>query len=429
MAKGASIEHYSAAFERSVNQSASPWLRQRRTAALEAFAATGLPSRKNEEYRYLDLNAVARGGYVESVAAAVDPRVAAAGAGAAAAFDSATLVVFVDGRHAPALGRVAHGVHVHAWGNGNDDVAEQTFAAEPVPTDPMAALAQAFAGEGAIIEIPADTGAQTVHVLSIASGLGEAARIVAPRVDLRVGRFSRVTLVESFVGFEEAASLTLATTCVAVAPSANVEHIRVHDLPDAAIAFTFASTAIAADATYRARTFSFGGRLLRDTFAIAIEGRGAHADITALYHAKGTQVIDHHTSIDHRVPEATSHQLYRTLVDDEGHAVFNGKIFVRRDAQKTAAEQLNRNLLLSRDARVDTKPQLEIFADDVRCTHGATIGQLQRDELFYLESRGIPPLRGRGLLIRAFANEAFTQVSDAGIRAALQARLDARLPG
>lgn len=428
MAKSAAIATYTAAFEQSLLGSASDFVRQRRSDAFEVFAREGFPGRKHEEYRYLDLTAIARGGFTASSRAPADPRLLTALRSSSSAFGAETVVVFVDGRYIASLSRVGAECRLHAWTPDNEDAAPRALHDEPVPADPMAAFAQAFTTDGVHIDVPSDRNAGVIHVLSIASGLGGESRIIAPRVDIRFGPFARATIVESFAGFEAAPSLTVATTRVNLGSSANVEHVRVHDLPDTANVFTFTNTAVAADATYRARTFSFGGRLVRDTFGVSIDGSGAHADLIALYHAKGTQVIDHHTSIDHRVPEATSHQLYRTLVDDEGHAVFNGKIFVRQPAQKTAAEQLNRNLLLSPDARVDTKPQLEIFADDVRCTHGATVGQLQRDELFYLQSRAISPARARNMLIRAFANEAFARVSDADIRAALQARLDARLP-
>jgi Fe-S cluster assembly protein SufD len=174
---------------------------------------------------------------------------------------------------------------------------------------------------------------------------------------------------------------------------------------------------------------SYGAAITRDDLMVRLHGPGGHSHISAVFAPRNGQTVDNHTTVDHIAPDCTSDQLYKGVLDGSGHGIFNGRIFVRQLAQRTAAEQMNRNLILSADARIDTKPQLEIFADDVRCTHGATIGQLDREELFYLMSRAIPRETARRLVIQGFADEVFERTDDARIAALLSERFTAHMMG
>lgn len=176
------------------------------------------------------------------------------------------------------------------------------------------------------------------------------------------------------------------------------------------------------EAASRSKAFYFtrGGRLVRDNYTVMIHGGGADAVLNGLHHLAGSSHADSHTSVDHQAPSTTSNQLYKTILNDESRSVFNGKIFVRREAQLTNSYQLNKNLLLSREARADTKPQLEIMADNVKCTHGATVGQLNREELFYLLSRGIGHGEALGMLLEGFIADVVGRIDDPGLRRRLE---------
>ena len=183
----------------------------------------------------------------------------------------------------------------------------------------------------------------------------------------------------------------------------------------------------AASSILQSRAVSLGGRIVRNDLAAVLDGEGAHATIDGVYVADGTQLVDNHTSIDHATPHCTSHELYKGILAGKARAVFNGRILVRPDAQKTDAKQTNRALLLSDDAQVNSNPQLEIFADDVKCTHGAAVGQLDEDALFYLQARGLPPDQARDLLLHAFAAEVLGDISSDELRGRLEATLFTRL--
>jgi Fe-S cluster assembly protein SufD len=170
------------------------------------------------------------------------------------------------------------------------------------------------------------------------------------------------------------------------------------------------------NSSYNTTTINFGAALSRHDIQVQMDHEGAECSVDGLYMVDGSQHTDTHSVIDHRQPHCTSHQLYKGILDGKSRAVFNGKVFVRHGAQQTDARQTNKNLLLSTDARVDTKPQLEIFADDVKCTHGAAVGQIDEDEMFYLESRGINPILGRNLLTYGFAEEVIEKIGIESIR-------------
>ena len=230
-----------------------------------------------------------------------------------------------------------------------------------------------------------------------------------PRIVVIAEENSAATIVESYIG-SHGAYLTDTVVNVVVGDGARIEHYKVQSESTAAfhVASTFATTG--RDANYESTNINLGALLSRHDVAVTFQHEGGSCAVDGLYLIGGEQHSDTHSVIDHRVAHCTSRQLYKGVLDGKSHAVFNGKVFVRHGAQQTDAQQTNKNLLLSEEARVDTKPQLEIFADDVKCTHGAAVGQLNEDELFYLESRGINPGLARNMLTYGFAEEIIEKI-------------------
>ncbi len=263
-----------------------------------------------------------------------------------------------------------------------------------------------------------------IHVRFVAPD-GEGPQAVFPRLMVWAGANSEATVIESYVGAadEDRPYLSVAVAEVVVDEHAALEHVRVQWEGPEAIHLAVHQVRQARSSRYRHHNVSLGGRLARLDLGCRLEGEGAECTLNGLYLAAGRQVVDHHTLLDHASPHCPSHELYKGILSGRAQAIFHGRIIVRPGAQKTDAKQSNRNLLLSNEALVHTRPQLEIRADDVRCTHGATIGHLEEEALFYLRSRGLGAVEARALLIQGFAGEILEGVPDAALRAQLAAEV------
>lgn len=401
----------------------------RRRQALEAFAALGIPNpRRDEEWKYTPTRALAKHEFVPAVAMGNPAQLVEQERLGSAAMT----LTFIDGHFAPhhsTIDAPPAGVTVHRLGEAVEANASDVLGVmdreRGTYANGFGALHDAYAIDGVVIDVAADADPGVIQVLHLASEGGDPRHMGTTAV-LRARRHSRVTLFESFAGSGGAPVLRTRAFHVQVDEGATVRHVTLQDESAGAFHIGEGDAQVDRDATYDSTVVSLGGTLARDTLTARIHHPGAHVALTALFAPVDGQTIDHHTAIDHRAPNCTSDQLYKGVLDGTGHGIFNGKIFVRQAAQQTAAEQMNRNLMLSRDARIDTKPQLEIFADDVRCTHGATIGQLDQDEMFYMMSRAIPRDAARRLLIQGFADEALERVDDEALRQHLSARVAAR---
>jgi Fe-S cluster assembly protein SufD len=251
--------------------------------------------------------------------------------------------------------------------------------------------------------------------------------IATPRNLIIAGENAQLKLIETYAGLSNSTYFTNAVSEIVVARNAHVEHFKVQQESESA--YHIGSTYIdqQRDSNYKSYNFVFGGHLVRNNFSTTLSDEGIECTLNGLYIGVNDQHIDNHTVIDHARPNCHSEELYKGILDDQAHGVFNGKIYVRQDAQKTNAIQSNNIILLSDDAAIDTKPQLEIFADDVRCTHGATIGQLDENAYFYLRSRGIDKKRARQLLIYAFASDVIDRVEIEPLRTKLSELLAEKL--
>ncbi len=390
---------------RALPASTASWLNLRRSLALERANALSVPTTRDEEWRFTDLAPLnkLRVEPVGQAAALVD-------VAPYAVSEAATRLAFVDGVYAPALssrsplpagvtvGTLAEnlniqsalmGVHLAAHADFN----EQVFTA----------LNTAWLRDGVFIHIAQNTAlSEPLHLLFIAT-LKDAAS--CPRCLIVAEAGAECTVIEDYVAATTEAYFTNAVTEIAIKPNARVRHVRLQRESMQAVHIASCAVSLAKDASYVSQSIAFGARLSRYNLDVIHKGEGAEAVIDGLALISGQQLADTHTTMDHAQPNGRCTQLHKTIVGGAAHAVFNGKVLVRKDAQLTNSAQQSRNLLLSSTARVDTKPQLEIFADDVKCAHGATVGQLDAEQLFYLKSRGLPDTQARNLLTYAFGAE------------------------
>jgi Fe-S cluster assembly protein SufD len=383
--------------------SAHAWLNQRRGAALERANALSVPTTRDEEWRFTDVTPLTR---LQLRGVETRPALAPDVAQSYCVPEAGARLVFVDGLFSPALSDVTGECGVRI-GTLAKMLAQHASQLEPhlaqlasFERSLFTALNTAHLRDAAVVIVPKNAACERpVHVVHLAT---QAETAAYPRCLVVAEEGAECTLVEDYSALTADAYFTNAVTEIAVAPNARIRHVKMQR--ESARAFHIATCAVslAKDASYVSQTISLGGRLSRYDLGVELAGEGAFAQIDGLALIGARQLSDTHTTIDHAKPSCKSVQLHKTIVGDAAHAVFNGKIVVRPGAQSTDSAQQSRNLLLSDRATVDTKPQLEIFADDVKCAHGATVGQLDAEQLFYLRSRGLPDRTARNLLTYAF---------------------------
>jgi Fe-S cluster assembly protein SufD len=406
-----------------------------RQQAFEAYERAGLPHRRIEDWKYTDLRSLMR----EVLPLAPAPDAAALKRAEAAlaslAEQNACRLVLVDGAWAPDLSDLSDlqtGVQVRTLRDvleqsGNE--ASSDLLHTGAITDPMAALNAAMATDGMLITVVA--GAEVPKPLHIVHVATRSAAAAYTRSFLRVGEGARVTLMESFVAAGDARSYQANDAVIMwIGAEAGLQHVRLMaDAPDA-INISTAIFTVGAKAVLNTFNMTIGGGVSRYQGYVTCAGEGAHVTTNGVNLLNGRQHADTTLFLDHAVPHCVSREVFRAVVDDRGHSVFQGRIMVRPKAQKTDAKMMTRALLLSDDAEADNKPELEIFADDVTCGHGATSGALDESLLFYLRARGLAEKEAQALLILAFVGEAIETIADDGVReimiAAAQRWLEAR---
>jgi Fe-S cluster assembly protein SufD len=426
-----------ALFEHSLNGESELPLHQLRRRSLERFSTLGFPTTRDEDWRFTNIAPLAATQFrpilVSEPHSITPAQVAAAGY----AGQSGERLVFVNGHFAPGLsqlGEVGNGATVSnlAAAIKADAAAVEQFI-ESLPAtkpDPFAALNTAFIRDGVFISVPSGVIIeQPIHLLFIGVATSEAT-VAHLRNLISVGENAQATIIEEYVsigGGGNHATFTNPVTQIAAAPNATVNHYRIQHEQELGFHIgTFHATLDRAS-TVNSITFTLGSAIVRNNTNAVLAGPGAHCTMDGVYLANETQLVDNHTTLDHAAPNCTSHELYKGVLNDRGRGVFSGRIIVRQDAQKTDSKQSNRNLLLSDTAIIDSKPQLEIFADDVKCTHGATIGQLSDESLFYLRARGIGLAEARAILTYAFAEEVVEHIAIPELRDYLETLLNTRL--
>jgi Fe-S cluster assembly protein SufD len=409
------------------------WLQALRTAAWKRFEKLGFPSTRDEAWRHTDIGPLTRTAFAAAPAVTVG---AAALDGLAIPAANGPRLTFVNGRYQPEwseLGPLPAGVRLGglAAALGGDGAA----LAEPhlgrladSETASFTALNTACFEDGAWVYVPRGAALPAPVQLLFLSvpAAGEAAAFEThPRVLVVAEEGSTVAIVEVHAGHGD--YFANAVTEIAAGPGAIVSHTRVQRESERAVHLARVHARLLRDARFTSHAVSLGAALARCEVEVALAGEGAECALYGLYAAGGGQITDNRTDVEHAEPHCTSNQLYKGILAGRAHGVFNGKVLVAPNAQKTDAHQTNRNLLLSDAALADTNPQLEIYADDVRCTHGATIGRLDETALFYLQSRGIDAVAGREILTHAFARDAVAHAEPAALREALENWIAARL--
>lgn len=428
---------YDAAFRvlqegKSGARGAAAWLGRLRESAFAHFEQLGFPTTDEEEWKYTNVSPIAKGNFappsLESESSAQHLRAAQL---EPFLYEEArqSRLVFVNGIYSAEFSSLDALPESVVVGNLADTlggelagiVREQLATKADYNENAFTALNTAFIHNGAFVFIPKGVRVEApIHLLFLSAGQGEIPSVSFPRVLIFAAEGGEATIIESYASIEETAVYwTNAVVEIVLADNARLEHYKLQR--ESQHAFHTATTVaeLGRSSSLNSTTITMGAALARHDIRIMLDHEGAECWVDGLYVVGTGQHADTHSLIDHRQPHCTSHQLYKGILDGKSRAVFNGKVFVREGAQKTDAMQTNRNLLLSDEARVDTKPQLEIFADDVKCAHGATVGQLEEEELFYLISRGLRPELARNLLTYGFAEEVINKIGIESIRTEL----------
>jgi Fe-S cluster assembly protein SufD len=411
------------------------WLEPIRRAAAESFAATGFPTSRQEEWRFTPVTSIAQGAW--------RPAQPANGVGrdrlSAFRFGHPewSTLVFVNGwfnEGLSSIGTLPRGVRVSSLADAlqADGALLETHLGRhpPAETSPFTALNTASFRDGGLVHVPAGVELpHPVHFLYVTTA--EAAGTVThPRNLIVVGRGGRAAVIESYVTLAPGEVYwTNPVTEVAAGEGSWLEHTRIQRESERGYHVGLTHVNQYRDSHYRSFTMAMGAALSRHNLHVRLNAENIETLMYGLYLTQGEQLADNHTAIYHDQPNCRSWEVYKGVLEDRSRAVFNGKVLVRPEAQKTDAKQTNRNLLLSDGARVDTKPQLEIFADDVKCTHGATVGRLDDIALFYTRSRGVPAPAAERLLTYAFAAEVIEEVALEPVRLELERLVLERLAG
>lgn len=410
------------------------WLHRVRQDAFARFRELGFPTVEDEEWRFTNPAPIARTPFHLAGPAGPAPTAAEL---AEFTFPTAsgTTLVFVNGRWVrdrSTLRALPHGVIVGslgvAWKELSSVVEPHLARHAGYERHAFVALNTAFLQDGAFVYLPERAEpAEPIQIVHLTVP-GPDPLAAHPRTLIVAERGSRAQIVETFASLRDGAYFSNAVTEILVGDNAAIEHVKVQRESERAFHIGTLQAALKRDARLFSLNFAYGGQLARSDINAVLDGPGGEAHLNGLYCATGEQLLDNHTLIDHAMPHCASREVYKGILAGRSRGVFNGKVYVRPDAQKTDGKQTNKNLLLSDEALVNTKPQLEIFANDVRCTHGATIGQLEEEQVFYLRSRGIGERDARGMLTHAFANEILDMVKIPALRSQLEQALFRRLP-
>jgi len=415
-------------------QVAPAWVKQRREAAARHFATVGFPTPRLEDWRFTNVSPIAdanwplaQGGFTQ--AAALVSSVTVPGA---------VRLAIVNGHFAAGLSDLSalpKGLRIASLRDGARDATDgiethlgQVFS---LATHPFAALNTSFLDDGVAIMVTAGAVVETpVHIVivtgsdlpseALAQGGGKPVA-AHPRVLIVAGANSQVRIAQTFIGVAGDTYFNNAVAEVVVGDSARVEFYTDQRESDQAFHVANIQAHVGAKGVFESHAFSTGARIMRHDIGIGLKGEGADCTMNGVYLADGERLMDTHTSLDHAMPHCTSHEIYKGILAGKSKAVFNGRIIVRLDAQKTDAKQTNRALLLSDEATINSNPQLEIFADDVKCTHGAAVGQLDEEALFYLQARGLTRAAARDMLLHAFAGEVIAGLKIPALREQIEA--------
>ncbi|MBT5817340.1 MAG: Fe-S cluster assembly protein SufD [Proteobacteria bacterium] len=403
-----------------------------RSEALEILGERGLPSQRDEDWKYTSIKPITRSRFSPAVSG-VDCSEDFI-AGSAIENLDAWQLVFADGFHLPHRSKT----------NGLPEGVQVAGLAEALTRDPgpivdrlgsavgkvphgFAAMNSAFVGDGALVEVAPGVQLEKPIELLFVSGCSGEGFLSLPRNLVILGEGSQCSIIERHISFGAERSLSNSLTEIILDKNATLNYCCAQDQAERTFHVGGLFARLAHSAKLKATTVTVGKAWVRNDARVDLDAEGAHANLDGAYLAFGRCHVDNHTHISHNAPECTSRECYKGVLGDRGHAVFHGRIVVQPNAQKTDSEQSNQNLLLSADAQIDTKPQLEIYADDVKCAHGATVGQMDEAALFYLVSRGVDRETARRMLTQAFAAEILETVTPPALQSYLASHVSGRL--
>ncbi len=427
------LEHFEQ-LEKSLNGESKSKVHSIRKSALARFKEVGFPGLRDEEWRFTNIAPIRATEFATAPLEISRPITKKDIEGLFVTEPSSIRLVFVNGRFRKDLSFVP----VDLKGAEIGDLATELHDRKsvlgkhlgqiaPVETTPFAALNTAFIRDGAFVRLHDRVVLEkSIECLYIATGSGHSF-IANPRNLFVFGKGAKATVVENYVALGHTSSFNNVVSEVVVGEDAEVEHDKLEMEDDTAFHVSLIQVHQAGRSKYTSNVFSLGSKIVRNNITAVLAGEEAEATLNGLSLGTNEQLMDSHTVIDHTMPHCASHELYKSILDGRAKGVFNGKIFVRMDAQKTDAKQTNKTLLLSDEATINTKPQLEIFADDVKCTHGAAVGQLDEEQIFYLRSRGIGERTSRDLLTLAFASDVVERVGNSSMRERLRGLIQHRL--
>ena len=430
---------YAASFQK-LERSAA-WVERLRESAFARFEELGFPTTDDEEWKYTNVAPIVKAGFAPNSGERAHDLDNADQVARFIYDESAeSCIVVINGIYRPELSSLKalpETIVVMSFAEALRDESQTKILREHLARyasyqeNAFTALNTAFLSGGILLRIPRGVSINApLQLLFLADAENVDKPLIQPRVLVLAERESVATLIESYASWrdeDENAYWTNAVIEIALEDGARLEHYRLQRESTSAFHVAATSVALKRDSSYNSTTINFGAQLARHNINVSFEEKGAECWVDGLYVVGDGQHSDTHSLIDHRHANCKSHQLYKGILDGKSRAVFNGKVFVHEGAQKTDAMQTNKNLLLSNEARVDTKPQLEIFADDVKCAHGATVGQLDEEELFYLASRGLYPEIARNLLTYGFAEEVIEKIKVDSLKAELDSAVLNRL--
>jgi Fe-S cluster assembly protein SufD len=405
-----------------------PWLQTLRQQALTQFSSAGLPAKKEEDWKYTSLWHLSQQAFTHD---AVKTTIVSEQCNKLALLDDAYCLVIVDGEFVvehSQLDGLPEGVTVQPFSASLASVEQQLGQQVALDKAGLTALNTLLMKEGVMVHVAADVVVdKPIELLVINSG-ATANLATHLRNMIVLDTHAQATVVEHYVGVADGVYFTNVVSEVVLAEQAELFHYKLQQESHQAFHIATLAAKQSAGSQWHTQNITLGGQLSRNDVQSRLEGEQSHTTMDGLYLLNDDQHADTHTRIDHLVPNTTSNELYKGVLDDTCHGVFNGKVMVHKDAQKTDSNQYNHNLLLSRGCAIDTKPEMEIYADDVKCGHGSTVGQLDMDQLFFLRARGLDEVTARSLLTHAFAVDVLERIPSEPIRQALSAVIEQRLP-
>jgi len=407
------------------------WLKSMRLKALAQFNSQGLPAKKQEDWKYTSLWAMAQQEYTHQ------PEVSTVSLEQceqlALLSDNNYRVVIIDGVFSAELSLLddlQDGLTINALSDEQGLTKAQPHLGQQIDITKAGfnALNTLLMNEGFVITVDTDVHVEkTIEVLLLNTG-ATANLATHLRNVIVMADNSQATVIEHYVGLTDAISLTNVVTEAVLASNAELNQYKLQQESDNTTHIATLAAKQGSKSQWKTNNISLGAKLARNDIHSQLLGEQSHVVMDGLYLVNNEQHVDNHTRIDHTVPNTTSEELYKGVLDDNSHAVFNGKVIVHKDAQKTDANQQNQNLLISRGCEIDTKPEMEIYADDVKCAHGSTVGQINEDHLFFLRARGLDEVTARSLLTYAFAVDVLNRIPSEEIRQALSTVIETRLP-